>query len=98
MHEMSDDSKEVRWQDYSMCQYFPPSLWFEEYEVDPRTAKLADEICMSCPVRQLCYQAGQEGGEYGCWGGVFLVNGKPDPQKNEHKTPEQWKLLRADSA
>ena len=93
---MSDEPTEVRWQDYSLCQHFTPGMWFEEYETDPRTAKVADSICLSCPVRAPCYQAGVEGGEYGTWGGVFLNNGKIDPQKNEHKTPDIWKQIRAD--
>lgn len=92
--EMSADKENVQWKDYALCQHFPPDMWFEEYVADVRTAKVVDEICASCPVRKLCLQAGVEGGEYGVWGGLFLINGRPDPQKNEHKTPEQTKALR----
>lgn len=92
---MSAENPEVRWQDFALCPSFPASIFFEEYESDARTAKLADEICASCPVKMQCLQWGIEHNEWGCWGGVFLVNGKPDATKNAHKTPEQLKEIKA---
>ena len=92
---MSAETQEVRWQDFALCPHFPPSIFFEEYETDIRTAKITDEICMSCPVRAQCLEEGMETGQWGVWGGVFLTNGKIDAAKNAHKTSEQWKIIRA---
>lgn len=94
---MSDKvrSTDARWQDLALCPHFPPSIFFEEYESDARTARLTDEICLSCPVRKECLQYGMETGAWGVWGGAFLVNGKIEPGKNAHKTPDIWKQIRA---
>jgi hypothetical protein len=51
-------------------------------------------MCLSCPVRKECLQAGVENNEWGVWGGVFLTAGKPDQNKNSHKTPEVWEQIR----
>lgn len=92
---MSDNQiRGVRWQDFALCPIFPPSIFFEEYETDVRTARLTDEICLSCPVRVACLQSGIENNEWGVWGGIFLTSGKIDTAKNGHKTPEIWKRVK----
>lgn len=88
------DPEEVEWKDFALCKTVDPSLFFEGYESSERTAKLTDQMCLSCPVRRECLQTGVEEGYWGCWGGVFLVNGKADKIKNSHKTPEVWESIR----
>lgn len=88
------DTDELEWQDLSVCAGQDVSLFYEKYESSTRTAKLVDQMCLSCPVRAICLQAGVENGEWGTWGGVFLVNGKADDSKNSHKSPEVWKQIK----
>lgn len=53
-------------------------------------ARAVDEGCLSCPVMAQCLQAGVENNEWGVWGAIFLVSGKPDKNRNKHKTKEVW--------
>lgn len=77
-----------------MCHGLDVKRFYEGYETSVRTAKLTDQICLSCPVRKQCLSAGIENSEYGCWGGVYLSAGRPDEAKNAHKTPDIWKQIR----
>jgi len=88
------DPDDAEWQDFALCA--GQSVWrfHEGYESSPRIAKTTDEMCLSCPVRKVCLQSGIENGEYGCWGGVYLSNGKVDKTKNAHKTPDVWEQIR----
>ena len=70
------------------------NLFYEKYEADPNIARNIDEMCLSCPVVGMCYQAGVDGNEYGVWGGVYLTSGSIDKSKNLHKSPEAWKRLK----
>lgn len=88
------DVEDLEWQDLAVCAGQPVSLFYDEYESNPRTAKLVDQMCLSCPVRALCLQTGVENNEWGVWGGVFLVSGKKDDNKNAHKTEDIWKQIR----
>lgn len=88
------DSEELAWQDLSVCAGQDIGLFYERYEGSSRTAKLVDQMCFSCPVRNICLQAGVDNNEWGVWGGVFLTSGKPDESKNSHKTPQDWQKIR----
>ena len=88
------DADELEWQDLAICHGQPIGLFHEQYESDPSTAKIVDQMCFSCPVRAMCLQAGVENGEHGVWGAVFLVAGKADEAKNGHKTAEDWKRVK----
>lgn len=88
------DEEDLKWTDLALCAGVRVSLFYEEYEAEPRKAKLADEICLSCPVRNICLASAVENGEWGCWGGVYLVNGKMDEARNAHKTPDIWEEIR----
>lgn len=68
---------------------------FDSYESSIESAKAVDEMCERCPVRKNCFVTGAENKEQGVWGGFYLVNGKPDKNKNAHKTPNQWAELRS---
>lgn len=99
----------VHWHDLAACknivtvyyddndekQIFDPM--FDSYENDSSpyvVRKSVDEMCISCPVRQICYDFGVEKEQSGVWGGVYLSNGKHDRTRNEHKSKEVWKKLR----
>jgi hypothetical protein len=82
------------WQDLAVCDGLELSRFYEGYETSERTAKLTDQICLSCPVRKECLSAGIENSEYGVWGGIYLTAGKADEAKNAHKTNEIRQQLR----
>jgi hypothetical protein len=77
-----------------LCQGEDTNLFYNKYEQDPAIARVIDEECLSCPVLAQCLRAGTENGEYGVWGGIYLVSGKPDEAKNDHKTPEVWQAIK----
>ena len=87
------DPEDIKWQDLSMCRGMDRELWFDKYESDEKVAQSTDEICLSCPVLKQCLMAGIENNEHGCWGGVFLVSGKPDKNRNSHKSDNTWNEL-----
>jgi hypothetical protein len=67
---------------------------FDGYENSVEEARATDEMCSRCPVRANCLRAGVQGREQGVWGGVYLKKGRIDPDRNEHKTPEQLQEVR----
>lgn len=84
------DPEEARWQNFAACQNLPTELHYDDYEREPETAKAVDSLCNTCPVQKACFYAGAKG-EYGVWGGVYWNgSGKPDKNKNAHKTPDIW--------
>lgn len=86
--------EDLQWQDLAVCSGVRTDLFYEGYESDEFNAKMVDEMCLSCPVVAACARRGVEGSEWGVWGGVFLVSGKPDKKKNSHKTKAVWDELR----
>lgn len=88
------DPDTLRWQDLSVCRGIDTNLFYDDYESDEMTAITTDATCKSCPVRKQCLTFGVENYEWGVWGGVYLVNGKMDENKNAHKTEEDWNDIR----
>jgi hypothetical protein len=70
------------------------NLFYDEYEADEQVALMIDDACLSCPVMAQCLDRGTTNGEWGVWGGIFLVSGKPDMNKNAHKTQDIWDTIR----
>lgn len=92
------DPDNFEWQQLSICSKLDSAdvnVFYDGYESSERTARLADSICLSCPVRKACLAEGIENNEWGCWGGVFLENGKMSESKNAHKTDEVWERIRS---
>lgn len=85
---------ELEWQDFALCQGLPINTFYDEYESDPVFAQTVDDICLACPVRKECLMAGMQNDEHGVWGGVYLISGRTDTARNQHKTPRIWKMLR----
>lgn len=69
-------------------------MFYDLYESDETQAKITDQICLSCPVLKECLTAGIENNEHGVWGGIYLTSGKPDENRNAHKTEDVWETLR----
>jgi len=94
LNDLGIDSDDLDWYHLSICRGMDTNLFYEKYEADPNIAKNIDEMCLSCPVVSMCYQAGVDGNEYGVWGGVYLTSGSIDKSKNLHKSTETWKRLK----
>lgn len=91
---MAED--ETRWYHLSLCRGMRTNLFYDDYESSEELAKTVDGICDACPVKMICRQEGYEKKEYGVWGGVFLINGKPTKARNEHKEDLEWKRIMDD--
>jgi hypothetical protein len=94
LNDLGIDSDDLDWYHLSICRGMDTNLFYEKYEADPNIANNIDEMCLSCPVVSMCYQAGVDGNEYGVWGGVYLTSGSIDKSKNLNKSPETWKRLK----
>lgn len=90
LDELGIDPEDFTWHDLALCDGMDPELFFTKYESDEEVAKQVDQTCLHCPVMKQCSLAGQKG-EHGQWGGIFWNgSGKPDKNRNSHKTPEIW--------
>ena len=65
--------------------------YFDDYESDPILAKNIDSICEACPVREFCLADGINSGATGCWGGMYLENGRLKPSNNKHKSESNYR-------
>lgn len=85
------DPDEAEWQDLALCSNVTTELFFDKYETDSEVARATDALCLKCPVLRDCFFAGSKNGNYGIWGGIYWNgSGKPDKNKNAHKTQETW--------
>lgn len=89
------DPENFTWENLAICQGMPTDWFFDQYEADVTVAKQIDEACLSCPVMAMCANKGREDKEHGVFGGIYWNgSGKPDKNKNNHKTPEVWEQIR----
>lgn len=102
------DKRDFNWKQLAACRGLVAArsgefdahkedLFFDAYEQDKSVARTTDEICLSCPVIQICDAYATENELMGQWGGFYRnAKGRPSLTKNNHKTPEDWhKLERA---
>jgi hypothetical protein len=83
-----------KWQDYASCNGIEnANIFFDDYEADVVVAMNTDKMCMHCPVAKQCLEDGISNGDWGVHGGVYLVYGRIDKQRNSHKSAEDWKEL-----
>ena len=94
LSELGLDPEELEWTHLALCKTMPTNLFYDEYESDVQVAKIVDEACLSCPVMAQCLERGIDNGEWGVWGGIYLVSGKTDKNRNSHKTAEVWETIR----
>lgn len=86
-------NEDLHWYHLAICHNMDINWFYDDYEDDPVFAKTIDNICYSCPVRNICFNEGVKNKESGVWGGVYLTAGKPDNAKNSHKSNEEKKNL-----
>jgi hypothetical protein len=94
LNDLGVDEEDFDWFHLAICRGMETNLFYDKYEVDVNIAKSIDEMCLSCPVVKMCYEAGVDKDEYGIWGGVYLNAGLIDKTRNLHKTQEVWKRLK----
>ena len=94
LHVLGIDLDELEWQDLALCDGMNTNDFYDNYESNLVVAKAIDQACLSCPVMKQCLEAGTENNEWGVWGGIYLTSGKPDKNRNSHKTPEIWEEVR----
>lgn len=94
LNNLGIDSEDLNWFDLAICRGMNTNLFYDQYEADANIAKNIDEMCLSCPVLEMCFESGQEMNEYGVWGGVYMSSGSIDKSKNLHKSAETWKRLK----
>lgn len=98
LNELGIDPDDFEWRDLALCRNMRitapgEDVFYDKYESDSESAKAADQICLHCPVIQQCFFEGAQG-QTGVWGGVYWNgSGKPDKNKNNHKTEEDWDNL-----
>lgn len=88
------DLDELEWQDLALCDGMRTNMFYDDYESSAQVAAVVDEACLSCPVMAQCLERGVENGEWGVWGGIYLTSGKPDMNRNAHKTQDVWQTIR----
>lgn len=82
--------------DQALCNGMDVTRFFEDYEESQELATNIDSLCMSCPVIAECFKVGVSSESWGVWGGVYLIDGKIDKQKNSHKTKKTWNRILAE--
>jgi Transcription factor WhiB len=94
LDEFGLDPGDFDWQDLGLCGGMPTSFFYDKYETDEEIAKATDQVCLHCPVMKKCMITGQNG-EHGVWGGIYWNGaGKPDKNRNSHKTEEVWSEIK----
>jgi hypothetical protein len=88
LEELGIEPRDFQWQDLALCRGMNPAFFFEDYENDIEVAKQVDQCCLACPAIKECATMGLNG-EYGVFGGVYWNgSGRPDVNRNAHKTDE----------
>lgn len=82
--------KQHLWKDNAPCKNLDTNIFFDKYEEDIENRLMVDAFCMSCPLITKCFANGISGKEWGIWGGIYLEDGKPSREFNNHKTKADW--------
>ena len=86
----------VDWKSHGLCKNADTEWFYDVYEQSEPVANAIDSMCLACPFLRICSTHGQENGEWGVWGGIYWNGaGKPDKNRNSHKTEEWWEEFRA---
>lgn len=86
LQDLGIDPESFDWRQLSSCRGLDINLFFDDY--DGAVARQIDQLCLNCPVGKECFLDAQEFEDEGVRCGFYLINGKPDPTKNSHKTKE----------
>ena len=97
LDELGLDEETLTWRHLALCGTKSPNeegmqlnWFFDDYEDDVELAKAMDQVCLACPVMKECLSEAMANQDYGLRGGIYLYKGKPDKQRNSHKTEEVW--------
>lgn len=85
--------KQHLWKEDAACLGLENNLFFDKYEDDIKIRPIVDSICISCPVKKICFANGISGKEWGIWGGVYLENGEISKEFTKHKNKKEWSLV-----
>ena len=80
----------MSWQERAKCSGQETNTFFDIYEDNPQIRQTVDSICFSCPVKHDCFDEGVATKSWGVWAGVYLVDGQPSKEFNDHKTDDEW--------
>lgn len=94
LSDLGIDLEELELFDLALCKNAPTNEHYDDYESDPQVAMLTDARCLSCPIMVQCLERGMDSGEWGVWGAIYLTSGKPDKNRNAHKTEAVWDEIR----
>jgi hypothetical protein len=94
LDELGLDESTLSWHQLASCRGMDLNLFYELYEEDEEIAKAVDARCLTCPVMRECLMDATDFKDYGVHGGIYLSNGKPDKQRNAHKTDEVWAAIK----
>ena len=95
LNDLGLDPDNFNWWHLAACRGMDTDLFFDKYEADENIAKNIDEMCLACPIIDICYKNGVNNSDHGVWGGVYLTSGSVDKSRNIHKTNTIWKRLKA---
>lgn len=87
------DLEDLEWQQLALCRGAIDTNWFYEEYDNENVSHIVDESCLSCPVMKQCLQQGIDNSEWGVWGGIYLVAGKKDDNKNKYKSADTWRRI-----
>lgn len=96
------DPERFDWKQLGLCKGISMHLndpetddtFFDAYESNPEVAAMTDDMCLHCPVMKQCAMEGQSKKRVGVWGGIYWNGaGKPDKDRNAHKTKEVWDAI-----
>lgn len=80
----------MTWKDEGNCFDTDTNIYFDLYEENPQLRNKIDETCRDCPVNRRCFAEGVNTEAWGVWGGIYLEDGKPSQEFNDHKTKKDW--------
>jgi hypothetical protein len=84
---------DFRWDQLATCKDWDTNDFFDNYENDKVIAHNVDQMCLSCPVADQCFEFGKQTKSYGVFGGVYLENGRTSKNYNTHKSADYWRKI-----
>lgn len=78
------------WKDTAICKDYDTNIFFDKYEEDLSLRPAIDQLCAGCHVKKLCFATGVSQKAWGVWGGVYLADGMPSREFNNHRNKQDW--------
>ena len=80
----------MSWQDSASCKGMDTNIFFDIYEENLEVRSTVDAICFSCPVKGECFEDAVRLESWGVHAGIYLEDGKPSQEFNDHKDSQTW--------